>query len=348
MKSPKNNSSNTQHLFFDKIKQQIPVQNSLVECISELLGISNDAAYRRIRGEKQMDFNEIAALSSHFNISIDSLLNIESNQLLFQYTPLDLNDLDNYLVYLKQFSNNIHSLRVAKNKHITATAVDIPIFHFMPYKELTLFKIYTWANSIYNYKGSFNNFLQEIEKDELLDKYKQIAEDYKLIPSSEIWTENTIDTILRLIDFYFEVGYFKTDEYALLICSQLLDLVSNLQDWAETGTKCPNSESSNFDLYISDTDLENNIFILEKDDMRICTLKLFTINSITTTSPLFCAETEEWVKNAMRRGVLVSGASQKERYKLFNMYQQKIRYLIDKIEKSGNAMHTSFQNKSFI
>ena len=39
--------------------------------------------------------------------------------------------------------------------------------------------------------------------DELTGIYKQLTEAYKVIPSVEIWTDRTFDTILRLIDYIY-------------------------------------------------------------------------------------------------------------------------------------------------
>lgn len=41
-----------QQHFFDHIKERLPTHLSLVDEVAELLSISNDSAYRRIRGEK--------------------------------------------------------------------------------------------------------------------------------------------------------------------------------------------------------------------------------------------------------------------------------------------------------
>ena len=51
-----------QQKFFLEIKNQLPSHLSLVDEIADLLNISPDSAYRRIRGEKPIDFEEIKKL----------------------------------------------------------------------------------------------------------------------------------------------------------------------------------------------------------------------------------------------------------------------------------------------
>jgi len=54
-----NQEKSTQELLFQVIKQRLPSNLSFVHDISDLLGISYDSAYRRIRGEKELSMEEI-------------------------------------------------------------------------------------------------------------------------------------------------------------------------------------------------------------------------------------------------------------------------------------------------
>ena len=48
-----------QRKFFEKLKEDYLGKMSLPEELAQLLDISTDSAYRRIRGEKLLHFNEI-------------------------------------------------------------------------------------------------------------------------------------------------------------------------------------------------------------------------------------------------------------------------------------------------
>jgi hypothetical protein len=73
----------TQTLFFQHIKTLLPDQVSMVDEIADLLNISTDSAYRRIRGEKPITLEEIKILTARFNISIDSLLHRDTTNFVF-------------------------------------------------------------------------------------------------------------------------------------------------------------------------------------------------------------------------------------------------------------------------
>jgi len=332
MQNQLSNKSSFQELLFGRIRSELNSNQSLVDTVSDLLNISIDAAYRRIRSEKKLDMDELFTLCNHFHISVDSIFRMETDQLAFQYSQLDLNNLDCYLQYMKNFSDRLSRLAVVKDKEIRISALDIPIFHFMPFKELTLFKIFCWTNSVNEYRGTFNSFMEKIENQELFDLYGKIWSDYNHIPSVEIWTEQTIDTILRLIDYYAETGHFSDKQTALLLCNQLLKLIDNLQLNVERGRKNENSDHSAFTFYLSEIDLENNFAIFKSAETITSLIKLFTINSIATSHHGFGQEILLWLDNAIRKAVLLTGASEKVRIKFFQGMRNKTNILLDKLK----------------
>jgi hypothetical protein len=59
-----------QHQFFERIKQKLDPHLSLVNEIADVLEVSNDSAYRRLRGETAISLDEAAALAQHFGIAL--------------------------------------------------------------------------------------------------------------------------------------------------------------------------------------------------------------------------------------------------------------------------------------
>ncbi|UOQ69020.1 helix-turn-helix domain-containing protein [Hymenobacter volaticus] len=48
------NPATTQSLFFQHLKSHVPAHKALVEEVADLLGISTDSAYRRIRARSPL------------------------------------------------------------------------------------------------------------------------------------------------------------------------------------------------------------------------------------------------------------------------------------------------------
>ena len=88
--------------FFRQIKQKLPSHLSMADEIATLLNISQDSAYRRIRGEKPLTIDEIQLLAVNYSISLDSFMNIKTES--FVFTGL-LIDKETYV-----FKNYYHTL----------------------------------------------------------------------------------------------------------------------------------------------------------------------------------------------------------------------------------------------
>ena len=89
-----------QKLLFDTIRQRVSQHISLVHEIAELLGISYDSAYRRLRGDKELSIGEIEILSNKYQVSIDALFSHNISDVLFR--PIILKDQDDeFIEWLK-------------------------------------------------------------------------------------------------------------------------------------------------------------------------------------------------------------------------------------------------------
>jgi hypothetical protein len=89
-----------QKLLFDQIVSLLPKQIVVAHEISDLLSLSTDAVYRRMRGEKKLNIEEICTLCDHFDISIDDLLRRKLHNVRFETVPFHSDELDNFLSHL--------------------------------------------------------------------------------------------------------------------------------------------------------------------------------------------------------------------------------------------------------
>ena len=83
------NANELQQQIFQAIKRKLQKEESVAEEMASLLGISTDSAYRRMRGEKTITFEELYKIATNYNISLDQLMNINNGGILFQGQYLD-------------------------------------------------------------------------------------------------------------------------------------------------------------------------------------------------------------------------------------------------------------------
>jgi hypothetical protein len=322
-----------QKRLFEIVKNNIPEQYRLVEVVRELLDLSPDSAYRRIRGEKELSLSELQKLCKKFNLSMDAILNYNSTQsILFQYTSVNMADPESYIRYIERLSHSLIGLLTVEDKELFFTAQDIPFYHFLNHTELLFFKLYVWYDTLNKKHLSFKDFCEKLDKDRILPVYRQMFQAYMQIPSREIWTNQTVDTTLRLLDFYIETGIFNTKETVFLLLSQLSQLLDTVHEYVKDGYKDGEKRKIFFNLYVCSVDFENNFMLTRRENHLACTVKLYTVNSMTTDNMAFCHETRKWINDLILKSTLISGTSVKEQFRFFQTSKNKIDALVNKIE----------------
>src|SRR6185295_2553061 len=102
-------SNELQQQFFQQLKKRLAPHLSLAEEVADLLNISTDSAYRRIRGEKSISLDELQKLCMHFQVSLDQLMNINSNSIIFYGQLADAVTFD-FQKYLTTWFKNLQSI----------------------------------------------------------------------------------------------------------------------------------------------------------------------------------------------------------------------------------------------
>ena len=320
-----------QVIFFDMLEKAAQPEIDFIHEVSSLLKLESDAIYRRKNGLTALKFEEALILCKHFNISIDSLVDItaDSKYILCSFAPYELKDLKTNLSFAQNMSVDMENIKMLPKKEIMFSAADIPVFNFLAYNELAFFNIFTWNKNMCGFSENYDDFIKTINAYEYLEYFEKIVKNYQLIPSTEIWSGNTIESTLSLLNYHYEMKHFSNKKIPLLICEQLLDLMDTLQNWTKKGIKGVNDTP--FKFYISEIDIGNTFILFKKLEKKHCLIRLFTINGLSILDEQFCKETETWLQNLIKRSTLISGTAEKEGFNFFENQKEKIKNLIEKI-----------------
>ncbi|MFH0866300.1 MAG: helix-turn-helix domain-containing protein [Bacteroidota bacterium] len=321
-------TDSNQQLFIECIKQSLPSSHSLVDELSDLLELSTDSAYRRIRGETAFTLDEIIKICNIYRISFDSFCSQESGSVNFNYSLLSDNQSD-MVEYLQRILTDMKAIDHAKEKEIIYAAEDIPIFHLFKFPELASFKIFYWMKSVMNVPGlEGKKYNASLLPEEIFNIGSQILELYKRNPSTEIWNDRTISSIIKQIDYYHEAGMFSKKEDSIHLCEVLSAALDDIQMQAEKTTKADVAGfEGNFILYSTDIELGNNCILVNVQGIKRLYLRHHTFNNMITTNSAFCNETEQWLKGIMKKSTLISGVSEKQRNRYFMKAQEQVSQL---------------------
>src|SRR3954470_5356462 len=95
--------------FITRFKQVLPPGVGLAEEIADVLDVSIDSAYRRIRGETELTIEEVYKISKKYEISLDEVFSNQNDTVTFSYTKLTDSE-KNFEAYLNRLLTHLVTL----------------------------------------------------------------------------------------------------------------------------------------------------------------------------------------------------------------------------------------------
>jgi len=320
----KTKTKTVQDIFIQKLKETLPPSIGVAEEIAELLDISIDSAYRRIRGETDLSINEIQKITHKHKISLDNIFSSLGDSVTFTYTKLTDSE-QNFEKYIARIHDHVKKVNSFPERKMFYVAEEMPIFYSFFDKQLAEFKLFYWQRSVLNVP-QYQNIQFEFGKmnPNVLEMAHDAYKEYMKIPSVEIWTETTIHTITKQLEFYAESGVFKNPGDITLLLGKTKEFVQMLKNCTEDGRKQKSDAAETFQLYSSEVVLGTNCIYIKSGELNHAYISFNTMNSLTTSNTEFCDETEHWIRNLIKKSTLISGGAEKQRYQFFNKLTKKI------------------------
>jgi len=331
-------SSEIQIQFFQHLRTLLPPYKSLVDEVSDILDISNDSAYRRIRGEKYIDLDEIRKISQHFNVSLDQIFNLQSNAIVF-HGKLNSYENNRFELWLEDVLKQLQLVYSHKHRHIHFLVKDMPPFYHLYHPELASFKFFFWMKSILHDEN-----LKGVRFDLETSYYKQhherctkILQLYNQIPTTEIWNVEGINTSLRQIELYQEMGIIKSKTVTIRLYECMLEVIDHLEKMAEKGCKfglnqVPNLAAPEYRLFVNEFIIGDNTFLAELDTVRITYLNHSVLYFLGSMDPNFNRAMFNNLDNLTKKSTLISNVGEKERNQFFNKLRKKVTSRIQMIQ----------------
>ena len=331
------NNPDIQEQIFRKITDQLSPHISLVDEISEVLDISADSAYRRIRGEKTLTIYEVQKLCEKYRFSVDDLAGTSLSTVTFRTSLLNEEGF-NFTSYFESLLGDIQSVSSLEQAEVIFLLNEINLFQLIQVPEVYAFKLFYWQKSnlgFPEYKDKLFSF--DILNDEMLKITSIITEHYTKLNTVELTTEETLISLLKQVLFYKEAGFFENIKDAKKLCEKLIELIDHLQRQAEMGFKFafgkkPAGREGNFLLYYNDILLIDQTILVKAGDNISTYITNNGINLLQTYNKNFFEYNYQWCKNLIQKSTLISGTGEKERNKFFLKLNSKIQDVIRQID----------------
>jgi len=302
--------------FLSAIQKKIPHKTTLVNTITDLLAIDKDAVYRRLRGEVNFSFPEMAIVARSMSISLDTIAGIEN----YQSKPSMMNisrQVNPTEVDYEMFEGHINLLKSIMDEPDTQIMEVGNIFsHYLyhDYEHITRFHLFRW-----NQASSFGNgcpFHEIIIPDRLRTLQLEACQYSRHVKSTLYILDQLIfNRLVTNIKYFAHVRLIKEKDVALLK-SDLMVFVNDLEKLAIRGMH--EQTGHEVSLFISDIAFDSNYSCLKAKNIQLTLFREFILNAVVSFDPEVFKETIAWINSLQRMSTLISVSGEKIRADFFD------------------------------
>jgi len=306
--------------FVETLLERYPKKTQLVEALMDLLFIEREAVYRRLRGDVVFSVHELVKISSSWNISLDSIINIGSGKIPFQMKPINYIDpSEQELKFIQLVIQSIDNLRDFPETEFMDVCNKLPRQLLSGYGYLNQFHLFKWTYQ-YGKEKKVIPFSQIIISEEM----RRLTADYfraiKNVPQTNFIFDRFLFEHLASDITYFHSIQMITDDEKELIKNDLHALIDYLSEVAVNA--CYPETQNRVNLYISRLNIDTNYSYAFTKQINICFVHVFDKYEIYTYDVEMAANFRTWMQLKKRTSIQISEVDQKSRIEFFTKQRQ--------------------------
>jgi hypothetical protein len=307
-------------VLIDKIYKKFQKKAQMTQALVDLLGLEREAVYRRLRKDVFFSADEIMKIASTWNISLDEITNINSEQFSFQMRQVNyINPSKEEQVFLQGVISSINSLQNVPDSEFLYTCNKLPRLLLSGFEHLNHFYLFKWK---YLYGGenetiAFSDVIISEEK-------KKISADYfkaiKNVPNTNIIFDRKIFEYLISDIQYFSSIYLIKDTEKELIKNDLYNLLDYLLEVANKGYYPETHNKVN--IYISQLNVETNYCYTFSPETSLCFVIVFEKNEIYSVNTEMVSNFIAWMQLQKKTSTQISEVDERSRVEFFTKQRQ--------------------------
>ena len=312
--------------FMSALRAIIPKRSLLANTITDLLAIDKDAVYRRLRGDVNFSFAEMAILAKKLGISLDSLVGIESE--LNKPAQIVLtNSVNPTEVDYRLFNDYINLLKFIKDEPDTLlleSSNAVPLSIYFDYENLTRLYMFAWNLA--------SNFAYALPYHEIIipERMRVIQKNYSyysrhIKTTQYVWDRMIFQRMVDNLKFSFNLNVLQEEDIRQ-IKNELMEMLDDLEKLAGTGKF--EDTGNKVSIYISDLLIETNHNCIKSNTMYLTQHKTFLLNAISSLDEVVFNEVSHWIQSLQRKSMLISFSGEKIRADYFTAQRKIINTLI--------------------
>lgn len=288
--------------------------------LAEILDMSLESVYRRLRGEVEFTFSEVIRIAERFSISLDVLISQQKGTFATVHYNQMYNQRSVFVSYLANVNAMLKKVHEDKGR-VLYISNNLPISHSFRNSPLRDFKVYYWQRVVLNRERYRSvNFSTEFAlTDAVNHSINTMLDYYDRIDTSEIWNENSLDSTIRQINYCKRLGLFKDDKILESLYDSVRDTLNALENKLASATK-----GEGIEFYVCSIELASTCVQMYMRDRYLTFLNFSIFNSVSTSNIGIGEEVNAWRDCLLNKSTQIAGESELTRHNFFNVLRKKL------------------------
>ena len=306
----------------DEVSKQLYGNKISVRELAQMLSISMETAYRRVKNQIPFSVNEVAIIAEQLNLSIDQMLDLNTSNHFPFYKDFNSKQEteDVYSNLLKGDIETMDKLLNSNNVKITATMNRIP-FRLLPYQMLFKFDYCHYLYSTGRVSLATTWFSGIEIPPAVNDLYKKACSRFQWLDNIICVIDNGLYTnLIRKIQYYQQLQLISDDDIQLLQ-RELFELLKNYENLLRTGK---NGAGFSYVFYSSFFPIDSNVVFVEFDANSFLQVWVYPESPlIIWNNPLVSDAQKQWIDSKIRNSALITKTADRHQVEMLrDLYRQ--------------------------
>lgn len=300
-------NSNLNEAVLAKILNLIPENIKPVNFFMDILDLGKESAYRRLRGDKSLSFEEIYKLSAELGFSLDELIDNNTNCFLFNYVgSYEQNPEKNLLDFLYYYEDFLTRSAKAENSEIICTMNHILNTMLVGNESLFKFVYYRWMHQIKEVPLDYfySDLMIPEETKELCARITLLSQKLKKV--SFIFDDDIYLNMLKEIQYFYRRNLINKEELELLK-KEYLNYISYMGDIIKKGM---DSYGTKFEFYLSVFKINSTTSYVVWDDNEESSFWHYYGYPIFTRNKKVTGRHKFWIDSLKKYSTLISRSNE--------------------------------------
>lgn len=268
--------------------------------LASMLNIALGTLYKKLNGDSEFSLGEALFLCKELGIDFSHLTDQTSTKIV-----IDLPHLGSGVKSIMEYLENLEKLLLLagrqKDLSIWYVTHELPIFYYFTDTNLGLFKLYTYARSVWEIdRFDYNTPYDPSAFDpEVIGKMKKLWSMYANLNTIEIWNtailDNTYNQLMTVKDF----ALYTNEEDLRLILDGFKQVISKIENMIYSQSK--NGTAENIRIYLNSMVFTNNIILLKSELLNLLITVHDNPNFFTSTDTRFLRRTKQWIDKLIKQ-----------------------------------------------